>query len=79
MSLANHKPRRGEAVWIEGEKQPNGKIIFVDWFDSEPQEVVVRFHETNEIKEYSWEDFQGNWTEAFGGTWMLHKLENGNV
>lgn len=81
MSRTEHKPRRGEAVWVEGEKQPNGVIKYVDWLDGEPQTILVKFHETNEIKEFQYEEFNGSWDDtAFGGTWMVHKIEvnNGN-
>lgn len=69
-----HKPRRGESVWIEGQPQPNGVIIAVDWDDGEPQEITVRFHETKDVQVYYYHEFDGNWTDKFGGTWMIHKL-----
>lgn len=69
-----HQPRRGEKVWVEGEKQPNGTIIAVDRFDGDIQQVTVKFHETKQIKDIPWDDLDGNWSDSFGGTWMIHKL-----
>lgn len=67
-------PRKGDKIWVEGEQQPNGIIILVDWFDSSVMEVTVKFHDTGVLKVIPWDDLDGNWSDSFGGTWLLHKL-----
>jgi hypothetical protein len=52
-------------------------ISYIDWFDGEPQEITVKFYDTKTRKEFPFAEFEGNWSESFGGTWMLPKLEIG--
>jgi len=69
-------PRIGDKVWNQErlmsltEDQPNGYICLVIWDD---REVVVRYHDNRGTTEVmSWDDLDGNWTDKFGGTYILY-------
>lgn len=47
-------PRYGDNVWVEGLKQPNGRIVNIDWHD---KEVHVRCHDTQEMVVLEWDQF----------------------
>ena len=57
-------------MWVEGELQPNGYIEDIDWSG---EEIYVRFHDTNVRAIYSFDRFDGTWTDKYGGVWMLDK------
>lgn len=64
MTIYQHKPRKGDAVWVEGEAKPNGFIFDIDWHS---QEAIVKFHGGG-IREISFDLFWGN---RVGNKWML--------
>ena len=65
-------PQVGDKFWAEKMPQPNGKIICVDW---EFHCVKVMFEGKDKIvKDYSFEDLDGAWTDQYGGTWMIWSL-----
>lgn len=65
-----YKARKKDKVWVEGEQQPNGFIEDIDWHG---HEIHVRFHDTRVKGVYSFDRFDGSWTDKFGGVWMLDK------
>jgi hypothetical protein len=50
-------------------EQPNGVIIYVNYPD---REVMVKFFD-GKFGSYSFDDLEGNWTDALGGTYLLYK------
>lgn len=58
----------GQAVWIEGRKQPNGKIVYID---RENEELIVKYYDTNEEEGFEFAALEGNWTDKFNGAWHL--------
>jgi hypothetical protein len=71
MSPRGRFPRMRDPVWIEGESQPNGLIVYIDYED---KQVKVAFY-GGEQKWYSIEDkLDGNWNaHSFGGTWLIRE------
>lgn len=72
-------PQKGDKVYLERRKQenkqPNGIVINVNWFD---REVYVAFHSNKKgplgaggVEQLNFEDFEGNYSPTFGGIWML--------
>ena len=76
--------RREIAVWVEERiakgKQPNGYISNINW---QQQLVSVYFHDHDpgcnfkqlkggDYQTFSWDDFEGNFTEKFGGAWHIY-------
>lgn len=47
-------PRKGDNVFVAGKKQPNGKIIHIDWYD---REVIVECYDTHEHVVLEWDQF----------------------
>lgn len=47
-------PQYGDKVWLEGETQPNGHIVNIDWHD---KEVHVRCYDTGELHSLEWDQF----------------------
>lgn len=70
------RPYRRDKVYSSerflNDKQPNGYIAEILWED---REVVVNFYINGSKEEdqevYSFEDFEDNWTDAYGGSWFL--------
>lgn len=49
------------------EKQPNGYIEDIFW---DEEQIMVKFHD-GDVETYDFHDFEGKWTDKFGGTWMI--------
>lgn len=62
----NGNPKVGDTFFdATRDTNRNGVVIRVDYDDNL---CVVRFHDTTDRDEYSWDDI--TWTDKFGGTWM---------
>lgn len=68
MGRRKDPPKVGEAVWVEGHQQPNGRVEYVD---REAETVILRFYDTKERREMSFEEMEGHWTDRFKGCWMF--------
>lgn len=49
------KPRVGDGVYVIGKKQPNGKIVYIDWGND--REVIVECYDTKEHLTLEWDSF----------------------
>jgi len=71
--MGSERPRLRDLFWdgdrrAEG-KQPNGRIIEINW--EYPRSVIVRFEDGGEVESYEWEDIQDGWCDLFGGCYMV--------
>ena len=72
MTIYNHnRPRVGDAVWVEGMPQPNGKIVKINYHGADP-ELMVRFHDLK-VMFYSQDRFLGNRDR---NVWMIYAEEH---
>lgn len=62
-------PRVGDGVWLQGKKQPNGKIVHIDWHD---KEVIVECYDTREHVTVEWSSFDGCYQQRIN-QWVLHE------
>lgn len=74
----DHQPRRGEKFndQSRGPYRSNGYILDIHWRE---QEVVVKFYckdpSSHEMNSYSFDEIEGCWTEAYGGTWIVNETD----
>ena len=63
-------PRVGDKVWNQNsiDNQPNGYICQVIW---DEREVIVKYYD-NRSEVIGWDELDGNWTDKFGGTYILY-------
>lgn len=59
--------KRGQPVWDETRKQPNGYIFDVQWRD---REVVVKFYDGS-FETYEFDEIGCSWTDKFYGGWWI--------
>lgn len=62
------EPRVGHGVWVEGQSQPNGRIVNIDWHD---KEVHVLFYDLNIQEAFEWDQF-----DTFNdrlNQWIIHR------
>jgi hypothetical protein len=69
-NIYRNPPKRFEAVWVEGRRQPNGYILRIDYKE---QEVIVRFHDTKETDSFTFDELEGNWHNGFQ-QWLIHNI-----
>lgn len=62
------RPRVNDNVWVEGFKQPNGKIVNIDWHD---KEVHVLCHDTLEMVVAEFDEFDTLNTRL--NQWIIHR------
>lgn len=64
----------GQKIWVEErldtKQQPNGTILMVNWQD---EEVTVKYQDCQDYDMFTFDQLRGNWTDKFGGSWMIHK------
>lgn len=63
-----HMPRRLDKIWVEGQPQPNGYVLKVDY---DMAEVLVKFYD-DRTATFALDDFYSNFSHSFGGIWMMH-------
>lgn len=68
MASWNQQPETGQKFWKEG--VGSGKITYV-YFHYKL--VTVDFFEKG-VKTFEFDEVLGNWTDDFGGTWMLYNI-----
>lgn len=68
MASWNQQPAVGDKFWVEG--IGSGKITYV-YFHYKL--ISVDFFEKG-LKTFEFDDVLGNWSEDFGGTWMLFNI-----
>lgn len=64
----NQKPEVGQKLWKEG--VGSGKITYI-YFNYKL--VVVDFYDKG-VSTFEMEEVLGNWSDDFGGTWMLYNI-----
>lgn len=69
MASWNQYPEIGQKFWEEG--IGSGKITHVSF--PPDNDLIVDFYEKG-VKTYELDEVLGNWTEDYGGTWMIHKI-----
>ncbi len=69
--VVRSKVAKGQAVWMEARpnEQRNGTIISVLYDDDE---VLVKFLNTEYPESLTFDELEGNWTDALGGMWMIN-------
>lgn len=68
MANWNKQPEVGEKLWKED--VGSGKITHILWpFKT----VIVDFYEKG-VTTFELDDVLGNWTEDYGGSWMLYNI-----
>lgn len=68
MSTVRQQLQYGQKFWAKGRKQPNGKVVDIDW---PSEEIQVRYYDTNEIESFTFDELDGKWTDRYGGTWYI--------
>jgi hypothetical protein len=63
------RPQVNDGTYITGCKQPNGKIVHIDWHD---KEVLVECYDTREQYTYEWNAF--DYYHPKYKQWMLERL-----
>lgn len=63
------KPKVGDNIWVNGEPQPNGVIIHIDW--SYDKEILVQFYDTRDHKTLEWEQLEGCFDDHLN-QWIIH-------
>lgn len=72
-----HRPQRGDKFndRNRGPWRSNGFVHAILWKE-DPKEVIVKFWTKTERMEsdsYTFDELEGNWTDHFGGTWIIPK------
>lgn len=74
----SHIPRRLDKFndRNRGPWRSNGYIYHILWKE-DPKEVLVKFwtkvDDVYETDSYTFDEIEGNWTDSFGGTWIIPK------